>query len=68
MKLVINGEIHQFSQDTLTILELFSLLGLSPVGKMIEINQVAYSESAFGTVTLCDKDRIEIVQFLGGGA
>lgn len=66
MKLTINGEIQDFA-DGLTISDLVEVLGLQPKKVAIERNLEVVPKSLHPETVLADGDRIEIVQFVGGG-
>ncbi|QNL18581.1 sulfur carrier protein ThiS [Hyphobacterium sp. CCMP332] len=66
MKLTINGEIQDFA-DGLTISGLVEVLGLHPKKVAIERNLEVVPKSLHPETVLADGDRIEIVQFVGGG-
>ena len=66
VKIHLNGELREFS-DGLTIDSLISTLGLEPTRVAIELNRNVVRRSDWQTTTLHDKDRVEIVHFVGGG-
>lgn len=66
MKLTINGE-TQMHDDDLTILGLVEALKLSPKKVAVERNLEVVPKSLHAQTRLADGDRIEIVQFVGGG-
>ena len=66
MKLTINGETQDFA-DGLTISGLVEALGLHPKKVAIERNLEVVPKSLHPETVLADGDRIEIVQFVGGG-
>jgi len=65
MQVQINGEPREVSASTL--LELVEALGLDPRKVAIERNLEIVPRSLHGETALADGDRIEIVQFVGGG-
>jgi sulfur carrier protein len=66
VKLTINGETQDFA-DGLTISGLVEALGLHPKKVAIERNLEVVPKSLHRETVLADGDRIEIVQFVGGG-
>ncbi|MBI1236303.1 MAG: sulfur carrier protein ThiS [Alphaproteobacteria bacterium] len=66
MKLTINGETQDFA-DGLTISGLVEALGLHPKKVAIERNLAVVPKSLHAETRLSEGDRIEIVQFVGGG-
>lgn len=66
MKLVINGEEKQLD-GIKTILDMITQLDLDPRKVAIERNLEVVPRSLHGSTALSDGDRIEIVQFVGGG-
>lgn len=66
MKLTINGEGRKFDAP-LTVSGLLAALALEPRKIAVERNLEIVPRSAYGETPLADGDRIEIVQFVGGG-
>jgi thiamine biosynthesis protein ThiS len=66
VKLTINGETQDFA-DGLTISGLVEALGLHPKKVAIERNLEVVPKSLHAETRLSEGDRIEIVQFVGGG-
>lgn len=66
MKLTINGETREMD-GPLTVLGLIESLHLKPAKIAVERNLEIVPRSAYGEVSLSDGDRIEIVNFVGGG-
>lgn len=65
MHIQVNGESRQVTATTLT--GLVEELGLDPRKVAIERNLEIVPKSLHATTALTDGDRIEIVQFVGGG-
>ena len=65
MHIQVNGESRQVAATTLT--GLVEELGLDPRKVAIERNLEIVPKSLHATTGLTDGDRIEIVQFVGGG-
>ena len=66
MNLTINGDTSEF-EDGLTISGLVEVLCLNPLKVAVERNLSVVPKSLHGETRLADGDRIEIVQFVGGG-
>lgn len=66
MKLTVNGEIRDV-EGPLTVLGLVESFGLKPQKIAVERNLEIVPRSAYGEVALAEGDRIEIVNFVGGG-
>lgn len=66
MHLTINGERRSFDAP-LDIAGLLSALELEPRKIAVECNLEIVPKSLYGKTVLSDGDRIEIVQFVGGG-
>ena len=66
MRVYINGEERTLG-DGGTIASLAGSLGLDPRKVAVEVNLSIVPRSRYGETHLNDGDRIEIVQFIGGG-
>lgn len=66
MQLTINGEVWRFDAP-LTVAALLARLEIEPRKVAIERNLEIVPKSTFAETALADGDRIEIVQFVGGG-
>ncbi len=66
MRLTINGEERNFEQ-VLDIAGLVGALGLDSRKVAVERNLEIVPRSTYAQVLLADGDRLEIVQFVGGG-
>ncbi|MFC0632590.1 sulfur carrier protein ThiS [Brevundimonas balnearis] len=65
MRIHVNGEQREVQATTLS--DLVEALGLDPRKVAIERNLEIVPRSLHGQTPLADGDRIEIVQFVGGG-
>lgn len=65
MLIVVNGE--QKEVGPLTVLGLLELLEIDPRRVAVELNLEILPKPEYSTTALQDGDRIEIVQFVGGG-
>ncbi len=66
MDITVNGEEKRF-EAPLTVAGLLSALALEPRKIAVERNLEIVPKSRFGETALSDGDKIEIVQFVGGG-
>jgi sulfur carrier protein len=66
MLLTVNGESRSF-QGVADLAALVATLGLDIRKVAVERNLEIVPRSAYGRTALCEGDRIEIVQFVGGG-
>ena len=66
MRLTINGEERSF-ENVLDIAGLVGALGLDARKVAVERNLEIVPRSTYARVLLADGDRLEIVQFVGGG-
>ena len=66
MNLYLNGELASAPADA-TVAALLEKLGLPQKGVAVERNREIVPKSAYALTKLSEGDRIEIVQFVGGG-
>jgi thiamine biosynthesis protein ThiS len=66
MDITVNGEAKRM-QSPLTVAELLAALALESRKIAVERNLEIVPKSRYGETVLADGDRIEIVQFVGGG-
>lgn len=66
MNLFLNGE-PSTAPDGVTVAAFLEGLGLPQKGVAVERNREIVPKSAYGATWLEEGDRIEIVQFVGGG-
>jgi thiamine biosynthesis protein ThiS len=66
MNLLLNGE-PQDIPSGLTVAGFLERLGLPQTGIAVERNREIVPKSVYSVTILADGDRIEIVQFVGGG-
>jgi thiamine biosynthesis protein ThiS len=67
MKLIINGE-EQSLENVSSVSSLLQRLGLKADRVAIELNLEIVARGAWDSTFLKDGDRLEIVQFVGGGS
>jgi thiamine biosynthesis protein ThiS len=67
MKLFLNGEPAEMPDAGATVSAFLDQLGLPQKGVAVERNREIVPKSAYGETRLAEGDRIEIVQFVGGG-
>jgi len=66
MRLQLNGEPREF-EGPMTVASLLEKLGLDARKIAIERNLEIVPRSTYGAVALAEGDRLEIVNFVGGG-
>ena len=66
MKMLVNGESYRFDAG-LTIGQLLKQLDLQPDRVVLELNQNILKITDNINTELCEKDKLEIIQFVGGG-
>ena len=66
VQLIVNGEPQQLESPG-TVADLVTALGLDPRKVAVERNLEIVPRSLHATTALADGDRLEIVQFVGGG-
>lgn len=66
MNLFLNGETAN-APDSVTVAAFLESLGLPEKGVAVERNREIVPKSMYATTRLAEGDRIEIVQFVGGG-
>jgi thiamine biosynthesis protein ThiS len=66
MNVFLNGELKS-APDSVTVAAFLEGMGLPQKGVAVERNREIVPRSAYGQTVLADGDRIEIVQFVGGG-
>jgi sulfur carrier protein len=67
MKLIINGEVVELSEEVRTIQDLLTHFKLQDKGAIVELNREILEKSAHAEANLTDGDQVEIVHFVGGG-
>ncbi len=66
MRIFVNGE-DRLIPDGATVLALLHSLGIEPKRIAVEVNGRVVSSREHDGLRLKERDRIEIVQFVGGG-
>ena len=66
MKLEINGEIRTISPVS-NVRELLQVLGVGEERVAVELNRKIIRRGDWENTAISDRDRVEIVQFVGGG-
>ena len=66
MIIILNGADHEAAPD-ITVLALLESLGVAPGRVAVELNGDVLRRADFSRRTLRDGDRVEFVQFVGGG-
>ncbi len=67
MKITLNGESKNIP-DGLTVEGLLQHLDIKPGRVAVEINEGIVRKATYADVRVKDGDRIEVVQFMGGGS
>lgn len=62
----INGETHNLPEGT-TVAGMLALWKLAPERVVVELNGVILKKASYEEIILQANDRVEIVQFVGGG-
>ena len=66
MKLTINGEAKEFSAD-ITLEKMLEELHLQDKVMASAVNMQIVKQNEWATYILCDGDKIELLDFVGGG-
>lgn len=66
MRLTVNGEMRE-APDKATLADLLALLGIEGKRVAVERNHEIAPKSQWAEIALAEGDRLEIVQFVGGG-
>ena len=66
LTVTINGEARELT-GAMSVHELLASLGMDPAKIAVERNLEIVPRSLYAVTGLCDGDRIEIVNFVGGG-
>lgn len=64
--MLINGEEKALARPT-ALSELLTQLGYRTVFVAVELNGTIIKQADFGSTTITDADKLEIVSFVGGG-
>ena len=64
--MLINGEEKALARP-ITLSELLTQLGYRAVFVVVELNGTIIKQADFGSTTITDADKLEIVSFVGGG-
>ena len=64
--MLINGE-EKALASPITLSELLTQLGYRAVFVAVELNGTIIKQADFGSTTITDADKLEIVSFVGGG-
>ena len=66
MIVVINGEETELA-DGVSVKELVETLDMKPARLAVEVNRRIIRKAEWGSTSLSDGDKVEIVHFVGGG-
>jgi sulfur carrier protein len=67
VQIQINGAQREFAQSSIALSELIEKLSLAPQRIAIEVNGQIIRRADWESTDINDGDRVEIVQFVGGG-
>ena len=67
MHVTVNGESREFPEGT-TVSQMLEALTIQPERVVVEVNLAILKRAQLAAATLREGDRVEIVQFVGGGA
>ena len=67
MRIVVNGESKEVN-DATTVAQLLEQLAVKPERVVVEVNLTILKRAQHAGLVLQEGDRIEIVQFVGGGS
>lgn len=67
IEIVLNGERTNVSPNA-SLLDLLSEMGLNPAQVAVEVNRAIVRRSEWAEFRLAERDVVEIVHFVGGGA
>ena len=69
MTIIVNGAKKDITSQVLSVLDLLSLEKVaSPDMVSVQVNGDILKKEAFGSTTLEDRDEVEFLYFMGGGA
>lgn len=66
MKIIVNGEEKNYTKE-MTLLEMMNDLGLTDKVMAAAVNMNIVKEEAWASHTLSDGDKVELLDFVGGG-
>jgi thiamine biosynthesis protein ThiS len=64
--IIVNGEAKEV-EDRTSVADLIALLELRPERLAVEVNRAIIRRAAWSDTLLAEGDRVEIVNFVGGG-
>lgn len=67
MQITVNGDEMKIAKGVQTVQDLLISFQLLNKGAIVELNQEILDKKEYETRRLANKDRIEIVHFVGGG-
>lgn len=66
MTILVNGEEKELAEGS-TVAQLIEAVGLRPERLAVELNREIVRRAEWGSTSLSDGDKVEIVHFVGGG-
>lgn len=67
MQITINGDEMEIAKEVQTVQDLLVSFQLHNKGAIVELNQEILDKKEYETRRLANKDKLEIVHFVGGG-
>jgi len=67
MEIFLNGKKREISEEIISVEDLSNLFLKSEKGVIIEVNGKLIREDQRAVVKLKDGDKVELIQFMGGG-
>lgn len=67
MKIFVNGKEKKISEKISSLNEFINIILKNDKGKIIELNGKVIKKGDRKSISLKDGDRIELIQFMGGG-
>ncbi|NDC82263.1 sulfur carrier protein ThiS [bacterium] len=65
--LTVNGRLQEFPGDDLTISSVVASIGIVSKGLIAEVNGQLFRADDFNSTRVSTGDRVELIQFMGGG-
>jgi thiamine biosynthesis protein ThiS len=66
LTILVNGEEKELAEGS-TVAQLIEAVGLRPERLAVELNREIVRRAEWGSTSLSDGDKVEIVHFVGGG-
>jgi thiamine biosynthesis protein ThiS len=66
MTIIINGDIKEIPNDS-TLDDMLNFFSLPSKRVAVELNKTVVPRREWGTTTIAESDKIEVIHFVGGG-